>query len=188
MTKIEIPLSRVKILIAIIRCLISSAILIPFVIIGSRLLPYLPSEFKDLSGLFSFLAYVIAIITGLNCVTLVWCCLKLFDKKPGLVIDESGIYNNSRRNTIKFVPWSHITQITTKQKIFSRMLVITTKNIGEISLSQKFNLPFGKINNSNKKSIIIAKTLKIKFEDLEKLVRDGWEESKRVQEINDKII
>lgn len=53
---------------------------------------------------------------------------KLFDDKPGLVIDENGIYDNTSAFNFGFIPWSDISQIyerTVQASIASKQHFIT---------------------------------------------------------------
>jgi hypothetical protein len=53
---------------------------------------------------------------------------KLRDKKPGLVIDENGIIDNSGGLAAGFIPWSDILKFTIQKVMKQQFLVITVRN------------------------------------------------------------
>lgn len=54
--------------------------------------------------------------------------LKLLDKKPGLVIDENGILDNSGGLAAGFIPWTDIQQFSIQKVMKQQFLVITVRN------------------------------------------------------------
>lgn len=53
---------------------------------------------------------------------------KLMDKKPGMVIDENGIIDNSGGLAAGFIPWTDIKAFTIAKVMKQQFLVIAVKN------------------------------------------------------------
>jgi hypothetical protein len=53
---------------------------------------------------------------------------KLFEKTPGMIIDEKGITDNSSAVTVGFIPWEDVIQIAKIEVMKQRMLLILVKN------------------------------------------------------------
>ena len=53
---------------------------------------------------------------------------KLRDRKPGLVIDENGIIDNSGGLAAGFIPWTDIEKISIEKVMKQQFLVIAVKN------------------------------------------------------------
>ena len=104
---------------------------------------------------------------------------QLFDKNHNLIIDELGIYNNVSFATSTFIKWDSIKSINVKKIRLTKFLKIYSNTPMQITDKGNWTNTFIKAKQKNQYvATLTADTLKIKFEDLEKLVRDGWEESK----------
>lgn len=164
MDKIEIPLSKLKIL---------------FVIVGSALFVfsglYICTTISDgqtrYNPIFLKAVGIVGILffgaTGLYGIK------KMFETGVGLIIDENGITDNTNAYGIGLIKWTDITAIKTKQVMRTKFLLIYTNDPNKIldsvtGIKRKFmngNLkmygtPFSKTSN----------TLKYNFEDLERLL------------------
>ena len=53
---------------------------------------------------------------------------KLFDKKPGLIIDNEGIYDNSSAAAGHLIKWERITGLRVEQVMSTKFILIDIKN------------------------------------------------------------
>jgi hypothetical protein len=53
---------------------------------------------------------------------------KLFDKKPGLIIDKEGIYDNSSAAAGHFIKWDRIKGLRVKQVMSTKFILIDIEN------------------------------------------------------------
>jgi len=99
---------------------------------------------------------------------------KLFDKKPGLIFNSSGIVDNSSGVAAGFIPWSEVIRAEVSELNKQKMLIIFVQN------PQKFINQGGMmkqlLNNANYKMCgspiaIASNTLKINFAELLALFR-----------------
>ena len=101
---------------------------------------------------------------------------KLFDKKVGLIIDEEGITDNSSAISVGLIEWQDIKGIETLQIASTKLLMLQTdqpeKYIGKAK--NGFSRRAMKANNKMYGSPLSlnATTLQIKYEELERLVRE----------------
>ncbi|MEO0338198.1 MAG: STM3941 family protein, partial [Bacteroidota bacterium] len=103
---------------------------------------------------------------------------KMFDKKPGLIIDENGITDNTNGTSIGLIEWNDIAEIERLEIAFSKMLLIKT-NKPEKYIQRAPNGIARQAMKANYKSYgtplsIIANSLKINFNELEKLIEEEW--------------
>ena len=126
-------------------------------------------------------------ISGIASIAFFGLCLififrKLFDKKPGLIIDENGIFNNSNVTNMGLVDWHDITKIEKKQIMSTKFLILLVNN-PEKYINRTKNIISKQAMNMNYKTYgspisITSNSLKINFEDLEKLIVEEWRKSK----------
>jgi len=119
--KIELLLSKTKLT----KGLIASIV---FVLIGLWLLVYQPTTSNSLVNN-PFVKYGAAIA----CVIffgfgIFYFAKKLSDKKPGIVIDNDGIHDNSSAVSVGFIPWSNILQFVTTKVMKQEFLIIIVDN------------------------------------------------------------
>jgi hypothetical protein len=174
--KIEIPLSKTKITLL----LFGAAV---FVILGILFMlkpeTFISPIFRDpvkiqIVGIASLLFF------GLCSVFIV---KKLFDKNVGLTIDKEGITDNSNATSVGLIDWEDIKGIETKHIASKRILMLITdkpdkyinraKN-GISKRAMKANLTLYGSPLS-----IISNSLKINFDDLEKLIHSEFEKRKK---------
>ncbi|PZX91874.1 hypothetical protein DOS84_18240 [Flavobacterium aquariorum] len=171
MNKVEIQLSKTKLLLGI-----GGSIL--FVVLGIWLfthsydfqnttsrLPQNPTFIKTI-GILGVLFFGGTGTFGIR---------KMFDDKAGLIIDDTGITNNTNASSIGLIKWSDITKIRTGQVGSTKFLLIYTK---------KPNYYLNKVKGFRRKLMegnnrmygtplsITSNTLKCKFSDLEKLLNE----------------
>ena len=98
---------------------------------------------------------------------------KILEFKPGLKIDENGIFDNSNASSIGLIRWQDISRIQTEQVMSTKFLLIFIDNpntyLKKVSgikrrlldaNSKKYGTPFS----------ITSNTLKYDFDELEKLI------------------
>jgi len=118
---IIIPISKGK----LIKLLIFAVI---FIIAGFFFLTIDPSSQRSLMNI-AFIRYSVAfsaIIMG--AVGMIFFIIKMFDKKPGLVIDSKGITDNASGVSAGFVPWEDIRHIYTTQVMNEKFILIGVSN------------------------------------------------------------
>lgn len=159
MNKIEIPLDKTKIIFLAVGSL-------AFVILGFLCVQVVSEKSVFLPPIIAKIIGILAIVffgyTG-------FISLKMLqNKKPGLVIDDSGILINSSAIEIGKVSWEDVTGFRTQQIMSSKFILIDVKNPDEYI--SKLN----KHSKMLKKSMelygtplsISANTLKISFNEL----------------------
>lgn len=99
----------------------------------------------------------------------IYGCIKLFDGRPGLLIDKEGIVDNSSAVSAGRIPWSEITDLKISQIAGQRILTI------EVSDAEKYiagcNLLKRMLNSANTKLLgspvnISANSLQMSFDEL----------------------
>ena len=99
---------------------------------------------------------------------------KLFDNKPGLIIDEYGITDNTNATSIGLIEWNDIIRVEKKQVMFTKFLILHTNN-PEKYIERAKNFISKRAVEMNSKTYgspisITSNSLKINFEDLETLI------------------
>lgn len=146
-----------------------------FTIIGILFILY-PNEFHRRSISNPEFVTIIG-ITGVTFFGLgtIFLLLKLFDKKPGLIIDETGITDNTSLLSIGLIQWKDIKGIESVTINKSHLLFIKVHNPSDyISKGKTYIKRLAMKVNSKMYSSpisISASTLDIKFKDLQRLLR-----------------
>ena len=119
------------------------------------------------------------LIIGIAAVVLFGMCaaalfIKLFDRKPGLIIDDSGITDNSGALADGFIPWTDITGVESVKQASQKFILVYVRNPEEY-INRKTSFLAKKIKSSGYKHsgtpiAISANSLKIKFEALRVIV------------------
>ncbi|MBJ2176473.1 hypothetical protein JBL43_19640 [Aureibaculum sp. A20] len=109
---------------------------------------------------------------------------KLSDKEPGLIIDSSGITDNSNATSVGLIEWNDISDITTKQVMSTKFLLITVTNPEKYIEKAKSGIK-AKLMRTNMKMYgtplsITSNTLKYDFDELEKLILTEFKRNKNV--------
>ncbi|MEO6734093.1 MAG: STM3941 family protein [Ferruginibacter sp.] len=114
---------------------------------------------------------------------------KLFDKKPGLVIDKDGIYDNTSAFDFGLIPWNDISQIyerTVRASITSKQYFVTIELIDpEQYILRETNLLKRKLLIANANSYgspihISTNGLKINHTEILNLLNEYFEKYKRL--------
>ena len=172
MNKIEIPLSKTKLLLGIggsILFVVSGLYL--FATIADQQTRFNPALVKGI-GIAGILFFGATCIYGIK---------KIFDKNIGLTIDDNGIIDNTNASSIGLIRWTDITEIKTEQVMSTKFLLIYTsdpKRILENVKGIKRKLLEGNMKMYGTPLSITSNTLRYNFSDLEKLIRDKLNEQR----------
>lgn len=108
---------------------------------------------------------------------------KLLDKKPGIIIDENGIYDNTTAFTFGLIPWSDIAQITertvqasiaSKQHFVTIILVNPDEYINRETNSIKRSLLKANAKSSGSPVHISTNGLKTNHKDLIVIMNEAF--------------
>lgn len=174
MNKIEIPLSKTKILLLLIGAIV-------FVILGTLFLmtpdTFISPIFRNppairIAGIVAVLFFGVIGIYGFK---------KLFDKTIGLTIDENGITDNTNATSVGLIDWNDIVEIRTEQVMSTKFLMIFTNNPDKYM--ERVNGFKRKLMQGNMKMYgtplsITSNTLRYNFDDLQRLIKDKLIEQK----------
>ena len=174
-SKIEIELSRLKIGLFFIGTLIFVILGIQFAINPQE---WLTSRSNSLE--FVRIMGVITVVFFGTCG--IFIIRKLFDNKIGLIIDKRGITDNTNATSIGLIEWEDISGIDKVEIASSKILIIRTnkpdKYIGRAKNGiSKFSM---KANHKLYGSpiSIISSSLKMKFNELEDLIKSEYKKRK----------
>ena len=165
MNKIEIPLSKTKLLFGV-----SGSIL--FVVLGYYLLTTIADQ-QTRTNPTIVKAIGIAGISFFGA-TGVYGIKQIFDKSVGLTIDENGIIDNTNAASIGLIKWSEIIEIRIEQVVSTKFLLVFTNDPNEILervSGMKRKIMAGNMSMYKTPLSITSTTLKYNFDDLEKLLK-----------------
>lgn len=170
----EIQTSKIKLLLIFLGC-------IGFLALSYYLFNY-PENFTSYRYRNPKVVKVVGVIGMLFfLIVLLYVPKKLFDKKPGLIIDEKGIIDNSSAVNVGFIAWSEVKYLKTISVNSTQFLLIYVNN------SERYLEGFNKIKRMMLKTnnriygtpiSINANGLKINFKNLEKLITEKFEQYK----------
>ena len=172
MNKIEIPLSKTKLLVGT-----GGSILMIILCF------YLCTTISDQQTRFNPTLVKVVGIAGILFfgATGIYGIKKMFDKNVGLTIDDNGIIDNTNASSIGLIRWSEITEIKTEQVMSTKFLLIFTNDpngILEKVTGMKRKLLVGNMKMYGTPLSITSTTLKYNFADLEKLLKDRLNEQR----------
>lgn len=106
----------------------------------------------------------------------------MFDKEPGLIIDQYGITDNTNGTSTGLIEWEDIIGVEIKQVVSTKFIIIHT-NQKEKYIDRAKNTIARKAMEMNNKIYgspltIISSSLKINFIDLENLIRSEFKKNK----------
>ncbi len=165
--KIEIELSKSKLLLLLIACIV-------FVVMGVLFIA-MPDTFTFSRIRSTTLIIAIGITSSAFFgICLVFIFKKMFDTRIGITIDENGIDDNSSGTSIGLIEWDDIIGTKVVKIASTKLLMIETRNADKY-ISRATNILAKKAMQANNKSygspISISTTaLKIGFEELEELI------------------
>jgi len=181
MNTIEIPFSKQKIVFGIVFS-------ITFVVLGYYLFATIADQQNRLDPRLAKAVGILGIIffggTG------IFAIKKLFDKSLGLIISDEGIFENTNALSIGFISWDNITAIKTIQIKSTKILLIFVKNpqlyLDKVSGFKKF-LMKSNFSMYGTPLSVTSVTLKIKFNELEQLLNQRFEEFRK-NTISDEVL
>lgn len=173
MNRIEITLSKTKVLLGI-------AASILFVALGVFLLTKRATEQPVLNPL-------LMLITGILCIlffgtTAILGVRKLMERRIALIIDDTGIFENSHSNSAGWIPWTEITGIRIGQVASTRFILIDVVNpepyLNKVSGFKRKMLE-ANINLYNTPIAITSTTLNANFDELVQQLNERFEAVQR---------
>lgn len=179
MSKIEIPLSKTKILLLTIGSCLFIAISVFFLANPDV---FVSPILKDPRIVFAIgiLGAVFFTATG------IYGIKKMSDNKAGLIIDAEGIIDNTNATSIGLIKWAEITEIRTEQVMSNKFIVIFIKD-PEVILNRvtgfKKQMLIGNLKMFGTPISITSSTLKYNFDSLEKLLTDRLDEERLKHEV-----
>ena len=173
--RIEIPLSKGKLIIILLLSIIFFAIGLWFIISP----PEMKNSNFDIPTLFWVSGVALILFFGFCGVVII---KKLRDKTPGLIIDKSGIIDNSRGIPAGHIPWKDIVQIKS-MKVFTQNFLIIIVRHPDIYINRQTKAPLKKAMEFNNKNYgspitISESSLKCNFKELEKILQTEFNKNK----------
>jgi hypothetical protein len=171
--KIVIPLSKIKISLLIAGCSLFVIVGIMFTIDPQKFISilYRNSAVIRISGILSLLFFGIGLIFFVG---------KLFDKKPGMVIDEIGFLDNSSALAAGRILWSDIENISILKMKKQKLMILHVKNPQDYIDRQKsiFKRKLMEVNYRlyGTPLSITSNGLKISFDELLKILSEKLKE------------
>lgn len=175
---IEIPLSKKKIVFGII---------ISFLfVIGTVWIMFNTHLYQNFPLKFMRDPLVLRIVVGFCLLffgaTGVYLITKYFDKKPGLIINQNGVVDNSNATSIGLVKWGDITGVEIKHVASTKFILINLKN-PEAYISKANSKIKAKLMKSNMRLCgtpiaITSNSLIYNFNDLEQLLQTEFAKHK----------
>lgn len=177
---IEIPLSNIKLL----KLLLFSFL---FLIVGIWMIVTNPQIGNPVfnNTLLKMAAAGLSVLLGLA--GLFFFIKKLLDKKPGLIINESGIYDNTSVFKFGLIPWSDISQIydhevkvsaSSTQRFITIGLTDPDKYISRETGSIKRKMMEANAKNFNSPVHISTNALKIDHKELVEIINTCFKKYK----------
>lgn len=170
-SKIDVPLSKVKMTFIILGCLLFIALGV-FMLLNAE-----EMQTRKFSPIWIMGFGVIAVVFfGGICIAVI---KKIVDKKPGLSIDENGIWDNSSGVSAGLVEWKDILGLRKVNVSGTRFLLIDVQNPEKYIGNVKGGIKRQAMKANNKKYgtpiSISANGLSIKFNALEELISEAFQ-------------
>lgn len=180
MDKIEIPLSKVKLLLILLGGLAFVVIGVIFIVNPEKFVSARMSdpELLRLLGIASVLFFGILTIYAIK---------KLLGNPIGLVIDEDGITDNTNAAGVGLIKWADITRLERVQVKSTKILLVHISNPEEyLEKTKGFKklLIKGNYNMYGTPLSITSNTLKYNFNDLEQLIAERLLKKKELEKIS----
>lgn len=178
---IEIPLSKTKLA----KLLLFSIL---FLIAGIWMIIVNPTTSNPVfnNPALKIIAAVVAVLLG--SAGIFFFTRKLFDKKPGLIINEDGIYDNTSAFKFGFIPWSDISMIydheikisaLSKQRFITIGLNHPEKYISREARTMKRKLLEANAKNFGSPVHLSTNGLKINHKELFQLIQSYFQQNKQ---------
>ncbi|MFT6962096.1 MAG: hypothetical protein ACJAWV_001821 [Flammeovirgaceae bacterium] len=177
--RIEIEFSKTKILLALIGSIVFVVFGFLFILKSDMFVSSLASNM----GAIKVIGFVSVTFFGFCLIIIV---RKLLDNKMGLTIDENGINDNSSATSVGLINWEDILRVETLEIASTKTLIIFTDKPDKY-INKARNGFYKKTIKINHKMCdspisITSNTLKIKHDDLEKLIAKELERRKNIYE------
>ena len=122
-------------------------------------------------------------MTGVQtCALPIFYARKMFDKTPGLIVNDKGIYDNASGISVGFIPWNDIVEIKETVVINQSFVNIVVKNPDKYIETQKniFKRKLVQINYNFFGTVIAIPSVSInsEFNDLKRILQQGFEKHK----------
>ena len=175
--RIEIPLSKGKLIVILLLSII-------FVVMGLWFIinpPEIKHSFFDITTIFWVSGVASILFFGFCGVVII---KKLRDKSPGLIIDKTGIIDNSSGIPAGHIPWKDIVQIKSI-KVFTQNFLIIIVRHPDIYINRQTKPALRKAVEFNYKNygspISISETaLKCNFKELEHILQTEFNKYKYI--------
>ncbi|MEN2415568.1 STM3941 family protein [Flavobacterium mesophilum] len=175
MSEIRIDLNKRKIFLALIGSIIFIFLGIQFILNPEH---FVSHSYRN-PGFIKIAGFASIIFSG---ICLIFLLFKIFDKKPGLIINDNGITDNSHYGSVGLIDWSKIKGIRTRQVMSTKFLLIDVSNPQAfIENSSRFKASLMKANLKmyGTPLSITSNSLNYNFDDLEKLILKEWDKYKK---------
>ena len=175
MGTIEIPLSKNKLAGMLVGAIAFVGVGLWFIIAPPPISnPYFGSPTRLL-----FLGVIAILFFGVGAIYII---RKLQDKRPGLIMDQLNLVDRSSGASAGPILWSDIVNIEVVQIHRQRLIVLEVKN-PEYYINKQTSVVKRRMMQANYKMFgspisITPNTLQIKFDDLMKLLTNGWQASR----------
>ena len=178
--RIRIPLSKRKLILALLGSLL--------LVVGGLWMVSNPERFQSTvfsNQTFIFLMGIVSILFFGTCGF--YISKKLADPRPGLIIDGTGITDNTSGISAGFIPWSDIKEFKTAQVINQKFIMVIVYNpeyyIERQTNSIKKNAVTVNYRSYGSPVSISANALKCNFSELERILQTEFEKNKAVKAI-----
>lgn len=173
--QIEFKLSKSKIVLVIFGCLIFCFLSILFILYPNKF-----TSFRHSSTTMVFIVGIIGVTFFGIC--LLYYVRKMFDKTPGLIINDKGIYDNASGISAGFIPWMDIIEIKETIVVNQQFINILVKNPDKYIERQK-NVLKRKLVQINYKSFgtviaIPSVAINSEFKELKRILQQEFEKHK----------
>jgi hypothetical protein len=174
MKKIEIQLSKTKIILLFLGGLLFLVLGILFTINSENYVsPTRSIEFIKIVGVTTIVFTIMSLIYAL---------VKLFDNKLGLIIDANGITDNSSGISVGLIFWEDIVSISTTNVKSTQFLLLNVKNpesyVPKVSNIKRF-LIRANLKMYGTPICISSVSLKINFEELKNIIESEFQKNKQ---------
>ncbi len=149
-----------------------------FVIAGTFVLTIEPDSRRSLMSI-AFVRYSVAFAAiAMGAVAILYFIIKMFDKKPGLIVDPKGITDNASGVSAGFIPWEDIRHIYATQVMSEKFVMIGVSN-PEMYIKRQTKFLKRKAMSFNYKAYgspisITSNGLKISHDELLAILNEMW--------------
>lgn len=173
--QIEFKLSKTKIVLLFFGCLIFCILSILFILNPDKF-----TSWRYRSSTIVLIAGILGVV--FFGISLLYYARKIFDKTPGLVINDKGIYDNASGISAGHIPWNDIVEISETIVVNQSFINIVVKNPDEYIKRQKniFKRKLVQINYSSFGTAIAIPSvaLNCEFNKLKRILQQEFEKHK----------